>query len=337
MQKVKVSIAVVVTLLAGLVLWSSPAAASGGAKVFLDSAIEVTDTEVVLPLYEGRVGNETVWYIVTEASDGDIADELGVNEADKLEIAANTGAVQAGQFDSDGILHFEATVDFTPVRTVVPNPGTGFPPQPGTAPGSVGETGYSPLVQLPDGTVLNAPQLARASQLAHLHDSVVNLDIDGREVTLDLVDGFARDKAVKYISTDASDPGAAALEGATFAPALNAAPGLGNDGSDSSRASLAAVTNGQTGIDNPDRQGLNSALLGEGDPLNLLAWLPNQGRYSPLWDVHFSTFADPGDAELITRFADIEDLAEDGGIVAPDGSDWGPSNFIVNCPIIARV
>ncbi|MEL7156210.1 MAG: hypothetical protein AAFN30_06380 [Actinomycetota bacterium] len=127
------------------------------------------------------------------------------------------------------------------------------------------------------------------------------------------------------------------MEGATFAPALNAAPGLGNDGSDSSRASLAAVTNGQTGIDNPDRQGLNSALLGEGDPLNLLAWLPNQGRYSPLWDVHFSTFANDNDAELITRFADIEDLAEDGDITAPDGSNWGPSNFIVNCPIIARV
>ena len=152
-----------------------------------------------------------------------------------------------------------------------------------------------------------------------------------------LVDGFARDKPVKYISTDASDPGAAALEGATYAPLLNAAPGLGDDGSDSSRASLAAFTNGQTGLGNPERQGLNSALLGEGDPLNLLAWLPNQGRYSPLWDVHFSTFADPDDAERVTRFADVEDLAEDGEITAPDGTAWGATGFIVNCPVIARV
>ena len=39
------------------------------------------------------------------------------------------------------------------------------------------------------------------------------------------------------------------------------------------------------------RQGINSALLGEGDPLNVLAWTPNQGRYSPLWDVHVSQWA----------------------------------------------
>ena len=315
----------------------SPAEASGGADVFLDSAIEVTDTTVTLPLYEAEVAGETVWYIVTEASDGELADDLGVTEADKLELAAGTEAVQAGHFDAAGVLQLTATVDFTPVRTVVPTPGSGFPPQAGTQPGSIGDPGYSPLVELPDGTVLNAPHVARSSQPGDVHDALVELDIDEGVAVVELVDGFARDKAVKYISTDASDPVAAALEAATFAPALNAAPGLGNDGSDSSRASLAAITNGQTGENNAERQGLNSALLGEGDPLNLLAWLPNQGRYSPLWDVHLSTFADPADAELITRFADIEDLAEDGEITAPDGTAWVASNFVVNCPIIARV
>ena len=36
-------------------------------------------------------------------------------------------------------------------------------------------------------------------------------------------------------------------------------------------------------------------------------------------------------------FFDIEALAEDGDITAPDGTRWGPSGFIVNCPIISRL
>ena len=77
---------------------------------------------------------------------------------------------------------------------------------------------------------------------------------------------FARDKPVLYISTEASDPAAAALESSTYTPALNEAPFVGGDGTNSARASLAAMTNGQTGRDNPNRQGLNSALLGDGGP-----------------------------------------------------------------------
>ena len=74
-----------------------------------------------------------------------------------------------------------------------------------------------------------------------------------------------------------------------------------------------------------------------GAPRNMLAWLPNQGRYSPLWDVHLSTFAAGVRPSLQTDFFDIEDLAEDGNVTTPDGSPWGPSNFVVNCPIIQRV
>ena len=52
-----------------------------------------------------------------------------------------------------------------------------------------------------------------------------------------------------------------ALENVTYAPALNAAPFAGGDGTDSSRTTLVAFVNGQTGAGNPQRQGLNSALL----------------------------------------------------------------------------
>lgn len=79
----------------------------------------------------------------------------------------------------------------------------------------------------------------------------------------------------------------AALEDATYAPALDAAPSVGDDSSASSRATLIGFINGQAGVTNPPRQGtINSALLGEGDPLPLLRWNPSQGRYSSLWDVN---------------------------------------------------
>ena len=182
--------------------------------------------------------------------------------------------------------------------------------------------------------MLNATHVANDTGI---HDRVVSIDYAARVVYFELVDGFARDNAVLYITTESSSPVGAALEGVTFAPALNAAPFVGGDGTDSARASLAAVTNGQTGVGNRQRQGLNSALLGEGDPLNMLAWTPNQGRYSPLWDVHLSAWADGVTPRRQRDFFDIEDLADDGKITAPDGSRWGPSDFIVNCPIISQL
>ena len=275
--------------------FSSPAFA--GSKLFNSNAVINGNGTITFPLFEGRRGGETVWFLITEASDGKLARRFGVPRAKKLRNARKTAAVQSGYFDNAGVLHFTASVDFLPERNIVPGPD-GFPPIV-AEPGAVGEPGYSPLVRLPNGKILNAPHVQNDSGV---HDSVTSIDTRGRTVDLEEIEGFARDKPVLYISTEASDPVAAALESSTYTPALNAAPFVGGDGTDSSRASLAAITNGQTGIGNPQRQGLNSALLGEGGPRNMLAWLPNQGRYSPLWDVHLSTFVSGVRPTLQTDF-----------------------------------
>ena len=319
------------TLILLCLLAFTPTAVYAGSELFIHGEINDDDT-ITLPLYEGRSNGRVVWFIVTDASDGDLAEEFGVNRAQKLENASGTAAVQTGYFDDEGVLQFSSTVDFDPERIVVSGPD-GFPPLQ-AEPGSIGEDGYSPLVQLSDGTILNAPHVANDSGV---HDSAHDLDLDEGTVRIELVDGFARDKPILYISTESSSPVGAALEASTYAPALNAAPFVGGDGTDSSRASLAAITNGQTGINNRQRQGLNSALMGEGDPLNMLAWLPNQGRYSPLWDVFLSTWAPGENPTRQEDFFEIEDLAEEGQITAPDGGAWGPSGFIVNCPIVKRV
>jgi hypothetical protein len=198
----------------------------------------------------------------------------------------------------------------------------------------VGQEGYSPLIRLRDGTVLNAPQIANTTGRA---DKVVGtLGLGDATVTYRETNGFQGDRAVRYVSTDASDPVAAALEDATLAPRLNLAPSPGGDGTDSARASLATFVNGALGADNPQRQGLNSALLDGLDPLNVLRWNPSQGRYSPLWDVHPAAWA-PGVAPTVQRdWGTVEGLVAHGRITGPGGAPFGPAGFIVDCPIVFR-
>jgi hypothetical protein len=324
--------AVGIALAATLAL-AGPAMAKSG--LFVSSAVEGPGDTVTLPLYHGTSHGSPVAFVVLDASSGAAADRLGVNRAQKL---ANAGAA-AMPVDAtlaelvSGSATFPATVNFGPVRNVVPGP-TGFPPAPGTQPGAVGDDGYSPLIRLSDGTVINAPQIANGTGQA---DKVVEpFNLGGATVTYRETNGFQGDRAVRYVSTDASDPVAAALEDATLAPRLNLAPSPGGDGTDSARASLAAFVNGALGADNPQRQGLNSAILDGLDPLNVLRWNPSQGRYSPLWDVHAAAWA-PGVAPTVQRdWGTIEGLVDHGRITGPGGAPFGPVGFIVDCPIVFR-
>ena len=314
-----------------------PVSASGGGQLFVRSAVEHADGTVTLPLHRGASKGQTVYYIILDASDGGVADSLGVNRAQKLANAANTGAVQKVTV-TNGVVNFPGTVDFSPVRSVVAGP-TGFPPN-AASPGAVGDSDYSPLIQLPDGTVESAPQIANNSGRA---DKIVSLDTVNMKVTLRETNGFQGGNAVRYLSTDASDPGAAALENSTYAPKLNAAPTVGDDSTDSSRASLAAFTNGQTGVNNPQRQGLSSAILDGQDPLNVLRWNPSQGRYSPLWDVHLAQWSQAAVAGRQnvrqTDWGDVQGLADHGQIASfngtPQGAPFAAAGFIVLCPIIS--
>ena len=308
-------------------------AAAGDRRLFVRSAVENRDGTATLPLYRGTSRGRPVWYVLLDSSDGADADKLGINRASKLSNARGTPAVQKISV-VDGVIDFPKTVDFTPQRVVVPGP-TGFPPAQ-AEPGAVGEPGYSPLIQMPDGTIRNATHIANDSGRA---DKVKRIDFARGTVDFVEADGFANGKAVKYISNDASDPGVAALENSTYAPALNAAPFAGGDGTDSSRATLVAFVNGQTGLGNPQRQGLNSALLDGADPLNLLFWAPNQGRYSPLWDVYPAQWS--AEAVALARNvaqkdrSDLLNLVSKDVVTGPGGAKFAPGGFVVNCPIIS--
>jgi hypothetical protein len=62
-------------------------------------------------------------------------------------------------------------------------------------------------------------------------------------------------------------------------------PGLGSDAPSSGRSAIIPVVNGARGKHNPNRQGLQSAVLGQGAPLNITQSFPNSPNYSPMWDV----------------------------------------------------
>jgi hypothetical protein len=303
---------------------------------------------VTYPLHFGWSKHRIVAYVITDASDLSVARALGVNFVPKLAQAAGTAAVQnstSAIWTGNGIA-FPASVDFSPQRVIIPGP-TGFPPS-AAQPGAIGEPGYSPLVQVRfrDTTVvLNAPQIANASGRA---DKVVSFDLDRQTVSYKETDGCYDNESVHYASFDASDPGAAAIEDVTYAPNLAAAPSAGCAdpavvAANCSREPLIAFTNGQTGATNPERQGLNAAILDGPPPLNILKEIPeptSQFDYSPLWDVHFETWTAAavtnGQNVRQTDFSTALSQVTNGLATGfPAGAPFGPTGIVVNCPVVS--
>ena len=307
--------------------------------------VDVAREQVTLPLLKGSFHGDTVWYVVTDDSDQADARARGLAWAPKLANALGTRAVQRATKLADGSLAFSGGVDFGPVRSVTPGPaGNEFGG--GTySPGAVGDAVYTPLVTTGDGIVLDATPVENATGR---HDSVVSIDFTNRKVVLSSFFGFWNGHRTVYLHSDASSPVVAAAEGSIYAPNLDAAPGLGsNDVKTSARSAILPIVNGAVGATNPQRQGLNSALRGEGDPLNINQDIPGQGngRYSPVWDVHpviwTQAAIDAGRRKVLVSGSDVASAFGNGyvtGAGGPANSSLGgfpAAGFISNCPLIA--
>src|SRR5260370_9718524 len=90
-------------------------------------------------------------------------------------------------------------------------------------------------------------------------------------VTFNLVHGIYNFHFVMYLRMDATDPLISAFEGGVFAPNLVLAPTNGDRffADKSARQTILPIVNGIRGFDKIlDRQGVQTAELGERDPFN---------------------------------------------------------------------
>ena len=330
----------------------------GPVQLLNTGPIDTTNGTVTIPLYLGHlVDGRNVWYILTDVSNEGIAAELGLNFSAKMAFMAN--GARTANLDQNGDLVFNAgTVDFSPVRNILPGPpGAEFPPT-AYQPGEVGDSNYSPYVQVVNGggAIYNAPIVAfnvSASDInfpngnvdySKVHDQVLAIDPINMTVTLNLINGFSFGRPVWYISMDASIPLAASIEHNTYAP-LMANLHLGDDDSFNSPIErIFIATNGaESGsCNNPLRQGLSADLADGYRPNNTLGGIPTLALdYSPAWDANLYEWTqqaiNSGFRGQLREEFQVLTFVQDGLITGPSGGPFGSAGFSINCPIVLRL
>lgn len=339
----------------------------GPKKLLRAGTVNEAEGTITLPLYRGKMRDGTlVWYILTDTDDQGNADALGLNWSPKLAYAAASGVgVRLGRLEKDLTLTFAAgAVDFKPQRVLVPGDAPApFPPKQ-AQPGSVGDSNYTPLVRIENAGnhIYNAPVMAYgvgADQINYcngnidytkVHDRVVKICPEGQAggtVTLKTTPIFSFAKPALYISTESSDPLPATLDEGTFAPAMaNIKVGF-DDGAFSAVERLFVIANGPTGADNPQRQGLFSALTDKDPqgkplpPIQVIGGIPTVALdYSPLWDLNLAEWTPNAIAKgyrsrMIDEFQ-LLGMVQLGHLTGPGGKPFGSTGIIVNCPIVMR-
>ncbi|MEO5952119.1 MAG: hypothetical protein ABIQ44_06555 [Chloroflexia bacterium] len=331
----------------------------GPVKLLKAGQIDEQANTITLPLYHGfmKDSGKLVWYILTDTTDEANSLGLGLLHSAKLKYADVGKAVRPARILKDNILQFDrGTVNFLPARNIVPGDApNAFPPKV-AEPGSVGDADYSPLIRIENAgnEIYNAPIVAfdvTPEQInfcngnvdySLVHDQVVKICPSEMTVTLKVASGFSFSKPVLYLSMDSNMPDVASVEDVTFAPGLKDVTVGDDDSAFSAVERLFATVNGPTGKDNPQRQGLNSALTDGGGPLNVLGGIPSVGLdYSPLWDVNIGQWTleaiEKNYRSRITEEFQYLGMAERGFITGPGGAPFGSSGAIVNCPVVMRL
>jgi hypothetical protein len=330
----------------------------GPVQLLKSGTVDDNQGTITIPLYLGHLQNgKNVWYVLLDVSDAGIATLLGLNYSPKLNYTSNSA--RTANLDNNGDLVFDkGTVDFSPVRNIVPGvPGSEFPPR-SAQPGAVGDKDYSPLVRVVNSgnVIYNAPIVAYdvsagdirfpngGVDYTRVHDQVVAIDPINMTVTVNLINGFSFGRPVWYLSMDASIPLAAAIEHNTFAP-LMASLTLGKDDSFSSPVErIFIATNGPqaNGCANPLRQGLSADLADGYRPNNVVGGIPTIATdYSPIWDAQLyewtpDAIANGYRGQLREEFQ-ILTLVQDGLLTGPGGGKFGSSGFSINCTIVQRL
>jgi hypothetical protein len=328
--------------------------------VYVKSALAIDFTPgkatVTLPLFRGlSPRGEDVYYIITEASDFNVAKTLGINFAPKMKNAIGTTGAQTVTLDNN-VIKFAGTVDFAPERQVQPGSPYPFPPKV-AKPGAVADDQWSSVVVMPSNVVLNVQMVHNASGS---HDRLKDIDLKKRTVTLSILDGFQGGRQYFYhLVTDASADVPAVLEQGVFAPKLANVPAFGQSRASDKSALLgfSPVLNGIIDVSTGQNQGFATSLANNGiDPINIFPIPPAndtnsaENNYSPLWDAHVNMWTEKAikanKVRRITSFEDLSQLVKAGLVTSASINPEGPGNpwlfglrptrAIINCPVIAH-
>ena len=328
--------------------------------VFVKSALAIDFTyrnaSVTLPLFHGlSPQGKDVFYIITDASDFEVARRMGINYAPKLAEAIGSPGVQNVTLQ-DGIMKFAGNVDFSKEYKVAAGDPPGYFPPKAANPGAVADDQWSSIVVLPSGLVLNA-QIVQNATGQHLR--VKSIDAASGTVTLSILDGVQGGKQYFYhLVTDASVPIAAVLEEGVLAPKLAKIPEFGKSlpGEKSALLGFSPVLNGRTDKGSGEDQGFSTALANGIDPINVFPIGPDndnrsrENNYSPLWDAHVSMWTqaaiDAGKVHRIRSMDEQKSLIREGLLTSASINPPGPGNpyvgglrptqAIINCPVIAQ-
>ncbi|MEA5449600.1 hypothetical protein VB780_13530 [Leptolyngbya sp. CCNP1308] len=329
-------------------------------NVYVKSALAVDFTlgsaTVTLPLYRGlSPQGESVYYILTEASDFDVAKTLGINYSPKMKHVIGTAGAQPVTL-TQGIMQFQGNIDFSPEYQVEPGSPNPFPPAVAT-PGAIADAQYSSMAVMPSGVVLNAQIVHNASGS---HDRLEAIDLENRTVTMSILDGFQGGRQYFYhLVTDVSADVPSVLEKGVFAPKLADIPAFGKSlpADESALLGFSPVLNGISDTSTGQHQGFVASLANNGiDPINVFPYGPDNdnpsadNNYSPLWDAHVSMWTEGAIAankvRRITSLEDLQGLITSGlvtdAVINPEGpgNPWlfglRPTQATINCPVIAH-
>lgn len=332
---------------------------------------------VRLPMFKGYEtapsGLREAHYIITEASDRDVAETLGVVYAPRMAQAKGSQGVQLAEFNEDGRLVFPGYVDFSFKRSLVGGnigeEGTdafgllSFPPQQANA-GAVASDEWSSYVVLPSGVVINAQQVGNESGL---HDRIATLDTsleaqddfdnpnyspETASVVLQLLDGWQNgNKYYFHLVTDTSDPAPSAIEKGVFAPRLANIPSFGVFPG-GAFLGFSPCANGNPERDaNGNIQGLNVTIDSENqdqDPTNTFPIDPRDSRFAPMWDAHICEWdasVPLNERPILTSISQIQNEISLGRLNNFRGNNGPinkfiaglmPTGAIINCPVITQ-
>jgi hypothetical protein len=317
---------------------------SGGApgSVFKLSRASIA---INIPLIEGFVNGNPVFYINTDISDQKLASQFTsttgfrVNYASLLAQAPNDGVAQFYVFKNGikgtGTLGFQPTVGnaqpgnakYSPLWkiNIVEWKNGVIPTQLRSEKEVIDAKAKGDLIITPTNIVANCPFIKwNGSQMKIREDKNINddskymggqvlkIDTDKMVVTMVAHRGFGSDgKTIYYIVADATPQMPAAMMGVTFASL------------DEKLLSSAAVV---------DLFQFTNGINGSG-PMGFQAGIgaanPTDPNYSPIWKISFNQWKDPSNARILETVSDIAAMKQAGMITVTPAME---GKHVVNCP-----